>query len=60
MAQTVLEHGGDLEDTDSSGMRPIEYAIRKGDEETVKLFLRKGAKLGPTTWLTASHDIDMM
>ena len=39
-----------VEKADKNGIRPIEQAINTGNSECVSCFLRKGAKLGPTTW----------
>ncbi len=40
----------DVEAADSSGLRPIDQAVGSGRREVVAAFLKKGAKLGPTTW----------
>ncbi len=40
----------DVEAADSSGLRPIDQAVGSGRREVVAAFLKRGAKLGPTTW----------
>ena len=39
-----------IEATDKDGIRPIDRAIGHGHEAFVARLLKKGAKLGPTTW----------
>ena len=39
-----------IEATDKDGIRPIDRAIGHGHEAFVARMLKKGAKLGPTTW----------
>ncbi len=38
---------------DKDGIRPIDRAIANGNEVMVSTLLKKGAKLGPTTWAVA-------
>ncbi|KPU78440.1 uncharacterized protein Dana_GF10397, isoform E [Drosophila ananassae] len=49
----LLEQGGNLEHIDVHGMRPLDRAIACRNIQAVQVFLRKGAKLGPTTWSMA-------
>nr|AAL32443.1 rolling pebbles isoform 6 [Drosophila melanogaster] len=49
----ILEQGGNLEHIDVHGMRPLDRAIACRNIQAVQVFLRKGAKLGPTTWSMA-------
>ena len=44
--QYLLERGANMEETDSSGMRPLDRAIGASNNSVVMCFLRKGAKLG--------------
>ena len=53
MVQLLLEHGAMMEHLDIQGMRPLDRAIGQGHAEAVSVFLKKGAKLGPTTWSAA-------
>nr|XP_036670832.1 protein TANC2 isoform X7 [Drosophila suzukii] len=49
----ILDQGGNLEHIDVHGMRPLDRAIACRNIQAVQVFLRKGAKLGPTTWSMA-------
>nr|XP_017021261.1 protein TANC2 isoform X4 [Drosophila kikkawai] len=49
----LLDQGGNLEHIDVHGMRPLDRAIACRNIQAVQVFLRKGAKLGPTTWSMA-------
>ena len=53
--QLLLDHGAMMEHVDINGMRPLDRAISCGHVEAVKCFLRKGAKLGPSTWSMAEQ-----
>ena len=53
LVEILLECGLDIEAMDKDGMRPIDMAIGHGNEAMVASLLRKGAKLGPTTWAMA-------
>merc|ERR1719232_2168987 len=53
LVEILLECGLDIEAIDKDGMRPIDMAIGHGNEAMVASLLRKGAKLGPTTWAMA-------
>ncbi|XP_068143289.1 protein TANC2 isoform X1 [Drosophila tropicalis] len=53
MVLYILEQGGNLEHIDVHGMRPLDRAIACRNIQAVQVFLRKGAKLGPTTWSMA-------
>lgn len=56
----LLERGAMLEHVDMSGMRPLDRAIACRNVPVVQSFLRRGAKLGPTTWAMAAGKIDIM
>ncbi|KRF85151.1 uncharacterized protein Dvir_GJ11316, isoform E [Drosophila virilis] len=45
----LLEQGANLEHIDVHGMRPLDRSIACRNIQAVQVFLRKGAKLGPTT-----------
>ncbi|XP_032587702.1 protein TANC2 isoform X7 [Drosophila mojavensis] len=49
----LLEQGANLEHIDVHGMRPLDRSIACRNIQAVQVFLRKGAKLGPTTWSMA-------
>ncbi|XP_017955377.1 protein TANC2 isoform X1 [Drosophila navojoa] len=49
----LLEQGANLEHVDVHGMRPLDRSIACRNIQAVQVFLRKGAKLGPTTWSMA-------
>lgn len=49
-----------MEHVDLNGMRPLDKAIAKGNGPAVSCFLKKGAKLGPTTWNLAQHNNEIM
>ncbi|XP_032593584.1 protein TANC2 isoform X3 [Drosophila grimshawi] len=49
----LLEQGANLEHIDMHGMRPLDRSIACRNIQAVQVFLRKGAKLGPTTWSMA-------
>ena len=49
-----MEQVAMMENIDLRGMRPLERAINCGNAEVVKCFLKRGAKLGPSTWTMAS------
>ena len=51
--ETLLDHGADLEAADRNGIRPIDQAMNYGSIESIRCFLRRGVKLGPTTWAMA-------
>ena len=53
LVEMLLECGLDIEAMDKDGIRPIDMAIGHGNEVMVASLLRKGAKLGPTTWAMA-------
>ena len=42
-----------IENADKDGVRPIDLAIAHGKEAILAKLLKRGAKLGPTTWATA-------
>ncbi|XP_030372714.1 protein TANC2 isoform X2 [Scaptodrosophila lebanonensis] len=49
----LLEQGANIEHIDVHGMRPLDRSIACRNIQAVQVFLRKGAKLGPTTWSMA-------
>ena len=51
----LLDHGAMMEHVDMNGMRPLDRAVSCGHLEVVRCFLKKGAKLGPTTWSLAEN-----
>ncbi|CAK1585162.1 unnamed protein product [Parnassius mnemosyne] len=60
LAELLLERGASLERVDLSGLRPLDRAIGQRNVPVVHCFLRKGAKLGPTTWVMASGKPEFM
>ena len=53
LVEMLIEVGLDIEAMDKDGIRAIDMAIGHSNEAMVASLLRKGAKLGPTTWATA-------
>ena len=51
--EVLLSNGANVETADKEGIRPIDRAIGHGNEAAVAQMLKKGAKLGPTTWAMA-------
>lgn len=49
-----------LEHVDMNGVRPLDRAIMCRNLSVVQSFLKRGAKLGPTTWTLASGKNDVM
>ncbi|XP_067644240.1 protein TANC2 isoform X3 [Eurosta solidaginis] len=49
----LLEQGANIEHIDVNGMRPLDRSIACRNIQVVQVFLRRGAKLGPTTWSMA-------
>ncbi|XP_049872678.1 protein TANC2 isoform X4 [Pectinophora gossypiella] len=60
LVEILLERGASLERVDHSGLRPLDRAIGQRNVHVVNCFLRKGAKLGPTTWVMASGKPEFM
>ncbi|XP_061714024.1 protein TANC2 isoform X1 [Cydia pomonella] len=60
LVEILLEKGASLERVDHSGLRPLDRAIGQRNVPVVNCFLRKGAKLGPTTWVMASGKPEFM
>ncbi|XP_050563444.1 protein TANC2 isoform X4 [Spodoptera frugiperda] len=60
LVDILLERGASLERVDHSGLRPLDRAIGQRNVPVVNCFLRKGAKLGPTTWVMASGKPEFM
>lgn len=53
LVEMLIEVGLDIEAMDKDGIRAIDMAIGHANEAMVASLLRKGAKLGPTTWAMA-------
>lgn len=53
MVEMLIDCGIDIEAMDKDGIRAIDSAIGHANEAVVASLLRKGAKLGPTTWAMA-------
>ena len=51
--EILLNSGSNVESVDKDGIRPIDRAIGHNNESAVVQMLKKGAKLGPTTWAMA-------
>ncbi|XP_013166187.1 PREDICTED: protein TANC2 isoform X2 [Papilio xuthus] len=60
LAELLLARGASLERVDRNGLRPLDRAIGQRNLPVVSCFLRKGAKLGPTTWVMASGKPEFM
>ena len=56
IVRRLVEHGADIEAVDKNGFRPIDRAVETGDIECVQCLLKKGARLGPTTWALAKRN----
>lgn len=50
VVDVLLSNGANVEAVDKDGIRPIDRAIAHTNESAVTMMLKKGAKLGPTTW----------
>ena len=53
IVEILLNNGANVEAVDKDGIRPIDRAIGHSNEAAVMQMLKKGAKLGPTTWAMA-------
>jgi ankyrin repeat protein len=49
-----------MEHVDLNGLRPLDRAIECGNMAAIQVFLKKGAKLGPTTWSMSATKPDIM
>ena len=49
-----------MEHVDLNGLRPLDRAIECGNIAAIQVFLKKGAKLGPTTWSLSATKPDIM
>ncbi|GAB6031968.1 hypothetical protein CHUAL_010349 [Chamberlinius hualienensis] len=58
--QLLLDRGAMVEHVDHSGMRPLDRAIGCKNTAAVICFLKRGAKLGPSTWTMAADKPDIM
>ena len=55
MVELLLDSGANMERVDERGVRPLDRVIGFGNAAIVTMFLRKGAKLGPGTWIMAAE-----
>jgi len=53
MIDILLENEANMEKPDKRGIKPLDRAIGFGNASVVLVFLRRGAKLGPATWVMA-------
>ena len=60
VVRLLLERGSNMEHVDLNGLRPLDRAIECGNIPAIQVFLKKGAKLGPTTWSMSSSKPDIM
>ena len=60
VVRLLLERGANMEHVDLNGLRPLDRAIECGNVPAIQVFLKKGAKLGPTTWSMSSSKPDIM
>ena len=60
VVRLLLERGANMEHVDLNGLRPLDRAIEFGNVPAIQVFLKKGAKLGPTTWSMSSSKPDIM
>lgn len=58
--QALLERGAQIEHADQNGMRALDRAIDRRNTAVVVCFLKKGAKLGQTTWAVAAGKPDIL
>ena len=49
-----------MEHVDLKGLRPLDRAIDCENLAAIQVFLKKGAKLGPTTWSMSANKPDIM
>ena len=49
-----------MEHVDLNGLRPLDRAIECENIAAIQVFLKKGAKLGPTTWSLSATKPDIM
>ena len=60
VVRLLLERGANMEHVDLNGLRPLDRGIEFGNIPAIQVFLKKGAKLGPTTWSMSSSKPDIM
>ena len=60
VVRLLLERGANMEHVDLAGLRPLDRAIECGNLAAVRVFLKKGAKLGPTTWSMSAEKPEIM
>ncbi len=53
IVQLLIDYNANIEHIDKLHMRPLDRAIGCNNHDVVLCFLRKGAKLCPTTWAMA-------
>ena len=54
MVEILLDNGANMETPDARGVRPLDRVIGYGNAAVVTTFLKKGAKLGQSTWIMAA------
>ena len=59
MVEILLDNGANMEKADVRGIKPLDRVIGHGNSLIVSVFLRKGAKLGATTWAMAQGNCDI-
>ena len=60
VVRLLLDRGANMEHVDLNGLRPLDRAIECENIAAIQVFLKKGAKLGPTTWSLSSTKPDIM
>ena len=60
VVRLLLDRGANMEHVDLNGLRPLDRAIECENIAAIQVFLKKGAKLGPTTWSMSSTKPDIM
>ena len=60
IVRRLVEHGADIEAVDKNGFRPVDRAVESGDIDCVQCLLKKGARLGPTTWALAKRNENVL
>jgi ankyrin repeat protein len=60
IVRRLIEHGADIEAIDKQGFRPVDRAVEAAAVECINCLLKKGAKLGPTTWALAKANEQVM
>ena len=60
VVRLLLDRGANMEHVDLNGLRPLDRAIECENIAAIQVFLKKGAKLGPTTWSLSATKPDIM